>query len=1232
MLRKDVLLEQLDQVRSDIIAEEKEKGRTVRVCSDTVLYEIREKRPLKLSDFLAISGIGEVFMNEYASRFLRVILDYQNASVREVKVSKGAYKVLDHYKDRLTNISRRNPNLYMGRVTKKHAFDLALLDERDDLLEFFTNKKRSIFKLKFVGRDKDMLDRHMTTLYRETNKDLKESGSYDLYLGYPYIEGIFRKDNFAIRAPLLYFPVKLARDKRNFSIKKDKDKDIIFNRDLLLATSKMEKNDLDPVTPYIDSFNKKTLKEVIVPFYQKNGIMIEASTLSFDFEVYPNITKQEFSKRKKGSFQLKEYVTLGRYKLYSSMIQKDMNHILDSNRYNDLLEGLIDEEYLYAKENDRPFHAEDIKVKERHLSYINEMNYAQEQVIDLLNTEQKLVIWGPPGTGKSQTITSLIASAIMKNQNVLVVSEKKVALDVIYSRLKNASRYAMFIDDAANKQAFYHQLKQFIDPTAPVRTLNNDIYTLEEEIEEILKTLDSSLDLLNFQKFTDVEIHKLYHRYVRDKDVINELSPKIVHHMFKKHFKYPSVKLLEGIEQTFDQKKHLEDYLMFHQIGRNYPLFQKLSHKLSRSQKIVFDEFDQDFQIVSAQMNHAGFFKKRQLKKRFIEKHQGTLLFLTNKKRVDKAYLKLLFEDATLHEFIRSDFYRISKHQAKHKKLTREELMFLDMLLDEELLKNQDVVKIRHYLFDAFYTGFLEDFEAKNQEKLYIVEKYREKKAKLEELMSEKRMVTEESFEMALYKHALEFSNTKRIMDIKRILDGTRKMSVKAFIDHFQLELISHMRIWMMTPEVVSGVIPLIYGMFDVVIFDEASQMYVEKGIPTIYRAKKVVIAGDTKQLRPSSLGIGRLEDEDEFFEEELIRDISMDAKSLLDLARYRYKETILNYHYRSKYEELIAFSNYAFYEGKLTVSPNQITSKKPPIEYVYVKDGLFEQRKNHAEAKKVIALLRKIFRERENNETIGVITFNSTQRDLIEDYIDEELFKRGKYQKLFERELFRTEDDEDQSLFVKNIENVQGDERDIIIFSMGYARNADGLIRRQFGWLNNEGGQNRLNVAISRAKQKIYFVSSLYPEELKVEDLKSVGPKLLKDYMRYCYYVSKKDHKMAKEVLHQLSQTEELSDTLESTDLEREITDRLEKGNYHVKRNIGIGAYTINLAVYDEETDTYNLGIICESGSMKNARKDLIHQEKYLEARGWKVYHVFESNWYKDPNAEMRNIREYLK
>ena len=199
----------------------------------------------------------------------------------------------------------------------------------------------------------------------------------------------------------------------------------------------------------------------------------------------------------------------------------------------------------------------------------------------------------------------------------------------------------------------------------------------------------------------------------------------------------------------------------------------------------------------------------------------------------------------------------------------------------------------------------------------------------------------------------------------------------------------------------------------------------------------------------------------------------------------------------------------------------------------------------------------------------------------------------------------------------------------------MGYARDPNGYIHRRFGWLNNDGGQNRLNVAISRAKQKIYFVSSLYPEELKVEDLKSKGPKLLKDYMRYCYYISNNKPELAREVLNTLHSVENNGVTEESTQLVTDIKTRLERLGYTVKTSIGIGNYSINLAVYDEEDKTYKLGIICdidvESNSL-DARRDLYHQEKYLEARKWKLYRVFSSNWYVNPNKELRNIRELLK
>jgi hypothetical protein len=1237
-LKRNKLLDALDLLREQIKQEELElTGRTPHVCTDQVLLEIADKKPLKISDFLAISGIGQVFMDNYATQFIKVILQLQTESVKEVKVSRKAYKVLDHYKDRLTNISRRNPNLYMGKTTKRVSFDLGLLDMRDELVRFLTNKKVSIFNLTFPNTGAgDVLDRHITNIYRETNKDEKESGSYDLYIAYPYVEGVFKRDNFAIRAPLLYYPVKLVRNKQDFVIKKDKDKDILYNRDLLLATSKMEKNDFTENVPFVQDVSQKTINEVVIPFYEKNGINIEKAKVKFNFEPFKPIRKDEFTKHRKATFHVVEYITIGRYKLYSSMIQKDMNNILDSNKYNDLLEDLITEKNLYEKEKEVEYGTNGTKIKERKLSYINDINYSQEKVIDLLNKENKLVIWGPPGTGKSQTITSLIASSILKGENVLVVSEKKVALDVIYSRLKNASKYTMFIDDAENKQEFYSKIAEILNPTLPQRTRNNDIYVMEEEINKLTKTMDRSLKLLYVDTIQDIPMHRLYNRYIKDKDVINTLIPLDVHNMFVDVFKKPDFKMFKKMEQTFEKKSHLISYIEYYQILNNHPVLNKLETKITRSNKLIFENFSEALKEFKRRYDRSWWLRKRKLSSAFMKKYRGTLLFLTGKASIDRKYLKSVIQDISLNDYILENINKLNKLRAQYNNLTSDEVKFVEMLLYHPLMKDvEDKVKLRKYLFDAFYTGYLEEFKAMNQKHLYIFDKYQEKLKEISDLMEEKKQVTIESFEMELYKHAVNLTNTKRIMDMKRILESQRKISVKAFIDIFQVELMNNVRIWMMTPEVVSAIVPLIYGMFDLVIFDEASQMYVEKGIPAIYRAKKVVVAGDTKQLRPSSLGIGRLEDEDEFYEEDVLRDISMDAKSLLDLARYRYQETILNYHYRSVYEELISFSNHAFYDGKLIISPNQSEPVKPPIEYVHVEDGVFENRRNIQEAKSVIRLIKKIFKDRKNNETIGVITFNSTQRDQIENLIDEELFKRGKYQREFERELFRADDGEDTSLFVKNIENVQGDERDIIIFSMGYARDPNGYIHRRFGWLNNDGGQNRLNVAISRAKKKIYFVSSLYPEELKVEDLKSKGPKLLKDYMRYCYYISNKKPELAREVLNTLHNAENNGVTEEATQLVTDIKARLERLGHTVRTSIGIGNYSINLAVYDEEEQAYKLGIICDidvDSNSLDARRDLYHQEKYLEARNWKLYRVFSSNWYVDSNKELRNIRELLK
>jgi len=1227
-LKKNVLLEALDRQR-ELMRQEVKKptGETPLICSDEILKEIALKKPLKVSDFLGIAGINDEFMEKYATRFLTVIKVYQTMISEEKEVSKEAYKVLDHYKDRLTNISRTNPNLYVGRIEKNHHFDLNHV-MNDELSLFLLSPKKTTYTFKI---ESETLLTHLTTLYREVNKTYRETGSYDLYIATPFIEGIYKKDLFAIRAPLLFIPVKLTREKRTFKLIKDLDKDILLNKDLILASTKLESFSVTIETPPIKEYSDKVFKEVVIPFYKKYGFEFP----SFEFHAYKpfqNELKDTFMKRKKGVFHIESYLLLGRYRLFSSELQKDMAEILKQHKYNVLLEGLIEESGLDKPEKALNYEISSGSIQEEKLSYINDLNYAQEKVIDLLNKEKKLVVWGPPGTGKSQTITSLIASSILKGENVLVVSEKKVALDVIYKRLKTASKYVMFIDDMENKPYFYQKLSHILDITPPKRTVDNDIYRLETEIKQLLDTMDQALDLMYHHSVQDIPIYQLFERYIKDKDVNPLLTPKQVTQAFTKAFGSLDFKRIQSLEQAFQKDSHLKAFLGYESILQKYPMVNAFEKAISRSSIQEYLGFHDAFLSVYQKYQTAGYFKKRALLKSFSQSYASSLIYLTKKLSISKAFIQTIVIHPDLETYLFDHIKELNKLQTKHDHLSNVEKTYLNWLLKDDLFQGmEDIHKYRSYIFDALYTGFLETFRAKNAKYLYIIDEYQQKQALLNERIADKRLLSIESFEMELYKHALDLTNTKRIMEIKRVMELEHKPSLKTFISTYQVELLNHIKVWMMTPELVSALIPLQYGLFDLVIFDEASQMYVEKGIPSIYRAKKVVIAGDPKQLRPSALGFGRITDDDDLYEQEVLKDIRLDAKSLLDLARYKYQETILNYHYRSNYEELIAFSNHAFYEGKLLVSPNATKSQVSPIEYIYVKDGLFEKRKNIAEAKAVIQLLKKIFKERTKNETIGVITFNSAQRDAILDLIDQELFKQGVYQSHFEKELFRKEDNEDQSLFVKNIENVQGDERDIIIFSMGYAKNAIGVVERRFGWLNHEGGQNRLNVAITRAKQKIYFVSSLLPEEFKVEDLSGLGPRYLKSFMRYCYAISKQDETMAKTILDELHALEAKTVTL--TKLEQDVKDKLEKSGYVVEAKVGIGNYKVDLAIKDPSNQTYLLGLLCSiQPKDTNSRRDLIHQERFLTARGWDTYRIFEVNWYNHPQSILKDIKDKLK
>lgn len=313
----------------------------------------------------------------------------------------------------------------------------------------------------------------------------------------------------------------------------------------------------------------------------------------------------------------------------------------------------------------------------------------------------------------------------------------------------------------------------------------------------------------------------------------------------------------------------------------------------------------------------------------------------------------------------------------------------------------------------------------------------------------------------------------------------TKKKKVwplRKLVSTFHEELFQLIPCWMASPESVSAIFPM-KDLFDLVIFDEASQCFAERGIPAMYRGRQILVAGDGQQLRPSELYQVRWAEEESDTPD-------TEVESLLELTE-RYLPTVhLQGHYRSKSLELIEFSNQHFYDQRLKLLPDRhvMNRDEPAIEYVKV-EGVWEDQTNVAEAETVVQKVIDLLRDLPGRE-IGIVTFNAPQQNLILDILEEQ----------FEKTAMKIP----SSLFVKNIENVQGDEKDIIIFSVGYAPDKKGKMSMQFGSLSALGGENRLNVAVTRAREKVVVVTSILPEQLSTQQSKNQGPKLLQEYLHF--------------------------------------------------------------------------------------------------------------------------------
>lgn len=398
---------------------------------------------------------------------------------------------------------------------------------------------------------------------------------------------------------------------------------------------------------------------------------------------------------------------------------------------------------------------------------------------------------------------------------------------------------------------------------------------------------------------------------------------------------------------------------------------------------------------------------------------------------------------------------------------------------------------------------------------------------------------------------------------------------------------------------------------FDTVIFDEASQICTEDAICSIFRAKQVIIAGDSKQLPPTSF-FGASDDLMAGDEDDM--DIGV-YESLLDEASIFPTQTLL-WHYRSKHEHLITFSNYEIYNRTLVTFPSAINKQKDlGVEFEYVKNGIYEKGAkggNILEAERICELLKEHF-DNHPDRSIGIIAFGERQQSVIEDAVMNFMVKYKSYEKYFNGV---------ESVFIRNLESVQGDERDTIILSVGYGFDYNGKFSMNFGPLNKVGGERRLNVAITRARYNLKVVASFLPTDMRVDNLSSVGPVLLRDFLEFAMHSDNK--------LNSNNDKSKLQGKFEQS-----IYDYLVSEGYTVRTMVGCSDYRIDMAVcYPGDPDKYVIGIECDGHNYSSARtareRDRLRQS-VLNNMGWKLYRIWSIDWIKSMISERNKLKEAI-
>lgn len=1233
-------------------------------------------------------------------------------------------------RDKLNNINKRNRSIRLLKIYQKWSFDLANLDSIEGK-ESAQSIIKKIVEQKGKGKitllqpslddEKSMnLSKKLTDLYRQIKAMEDETGVHDFYLGYPFLSGVLYDGTF-IQAPLFLYPIRLEKD--NITMKKwvlnVEEGGPQLNRTLLLAMKKLNKiNFSEEIFEEAVSVARSMNFKEIISFLGKQQVKVQFTETDLSrLKEYKASDIPEVS-----NMTLLENAVIGDFPQGGSSIVRDYDELITLSETSSLSlvgEMINSEDGLSLEAGVLPSGVEEDEqtIKKEDILNLLRTDGSQEEILREVRHQKGLVVHGPPGTGKSQVIVNLVTDALYRNKKILVVCQKRAALDVVYQRMNSlglSDHVALVHDEKVDRKALYKKISTVLE--------HNEV-KFAESVEKLI-TFTSRLD--NQEQFLNMIAkalyekqpngYKLYELYGTSKpitdsnkiislnSVIDRLTRESLRDISEAVYTYgewydqfgqenyplscrksfaafdmkAKLKGIETLEALIQKARKATDYIEALDIEKITPAYTwEVQHRLDKIYPDLDDDQKRTLQglrifwwttitgkSIIEEITNGEKFKgttspewlkvKRSLKimhdlgkvTKAMADDMKILSFLIKEdhlkilqNRVAEGDIPLKELDLLL-EYIHRDFDDLKLMDTFWEQASDDTKTVITALQEKDLNTEKSLSEFWVDIFkNSAYIHWIDQIEAKYPDVQKIsTNEFGRIRDSFANLLEEKRKVAAEYLVHELKNkvksvHEIQGKSAKELKHQtgkKRMIWPLRKL-VNDFADKGLVDILP---VWLASPEMVSSIFPLTEGLFDIVIFDEASQLTVESGLPSIYRGKQIVVAGDEKQLPPSNLFRAGYADEDE--EEEEAKFDTDESVSLLNLAKRRFPEKILQWHYRSKYEELINFSNHAFYNGYVQIAPNVASFREPPGVVWKKVDGRWLNRSNEVEALEVVAQLKRILQQ-QLGKTVGIITFNAKQQSKVQDVIDEVAAEDEEFRTLYNELMGRSLD---ERLFVKNIENVQGDERDIIIFSIGYAKNEEGKVYNRFGSLNQKGGENRLNVAVTRAKEGAIVVSSIEPEDLNIANTSERGPKLLKSYLKYARAVSGGKVEDIQAVIQEINEavsTHAVQQTLHfDSPFEEQVYRQLRNLGYEITTQVGMSGYRIDMAVlHPKDRSRYILGVECDGAmyhSSPSARERDVYRQRYLESRGWTIERIWSRNWWKNPVNEIERIDQRIK